>query len=173
MKFTTVVAPLALLAGSAVATTESIVQGVTVVDLSTLKLKNYIDTWTGNLLGALPIVAESTSLLANINRGEKAAKASEEVDIYGALAIAEITTKLQGSVNGTMRSLIDAKPKFKKLGQGPIILLNLKLQKSATEDMSAAIVEKVPDYLRELAAGLTEPILADFDLALDEFALFQ
>ncbi|KAK3339541.1 hydrophobic surface binding protein A-domain-containing protein [Neurospora tetraspora] len=172
MKFTTLLAPVAILASTVAADAASIQTALDTINLSTLKLKNYVDTWNGKLLTVIPIVSESTSLLANINRGTKTAEASEELDTLGALGVGQKTSTLATSVNQTITAIIASKPKFDKLLLSPTILLNLKLEKKATEEMSEAIVSKIPELFRDFAKSLTVPIFESFDEAIETYKLF-
>ncbi|KAK0721654.1 hydrophobic surface binding protein A-domain-containing protein, partial [Lasiosphaeria miniovina] len=142
------------------------------VDNSTLNLQSNIAGWKGDLLGTLPIISESTALLASINKGTKLAKASTAVDFLGAIGVALATVSLATSVNTSLTAVIAAKHKFDKLKLSPVILVDLDLQKKATTDMSNASAAQVPADLKDLAATLVEPIFAAFDKAIDVFNPF-
>jgi hypothetical protein len=168
MKFTTLLTPLCLL-GPALADSAAIVAALTTVDESTTKLGNAVSNWKGDILGTLPIVAESTALLIHVKKGTKTAEDSEALDFMATLDVAVATNDLVKSVNATMTALIGAKGKFDKLLMSPLIFVNLELQKGATTKMSEAIISKVPVELQELAGSLVAPIDASFELAIDAF----
>ena len=168
MKFTTLLAPLALV-GAALADSKSIVGALTTVDGTTTKLGNAVAKWKGDLLGTLPIVAESTALLVQVGKGTKTAKDSAALDFAGTIDVATATNKLVVSVNTTMTALIGARKKFDKLLLTPVILIDLGLQRRATSEMSAAIIAKVPADLQALAKNLVAPIDASFALAIAAF----
>lgn len=168
MKFTTLLAPLALI-GTALAAGNTIVGALTTVDGTTVKLGSAVARWKGDLLGTLPIVAESTALLVQVNKGTKTAKDSAALDFAGTLDVATATNKLVTSVNTTMTALIGARKKFDKLLMSPVILIDLGLQRHATAEMSAAIIAKVPADLQALAKNLVAPIDASFALAIAAF----
>ncbi|KAA8629350.1 hypothetical protein SMACR_01077 [Sordaria macrospora] len=172
MKFTTLLAPVAILASTVAADAASIQTALDTINLSTLKLKNYVDTWNGKLLTVIPIVGESTSLLASINRGKQTAEESEELDTLGALGVGEKTSKLATSVNQTITTIITSKPKFDKLLLSPTILLNLKLEKKATEELNDVIISKIPELFRDFARSLSAPIIDSFDEAIETYKLF-
>lgn len=70
-------------------------------------------------------------------------------------------------------TLVNAKPKFDKLViVSPVVLINLKLQKAATDKFSAAVISKVPVDLKETAEGLVAPIDIAFEAALEEYSPF-
>lgn len=173
MKFTTLLAPIAFLASTVAADSLEIQKALETINLSTLKLKNYVETWNGKLLTVIPIVSESTSLLANINRGKKVAEASEELDALGALGVGEKTSILATSVNQTITTIIASKPKFDKLLLSPTILLNLKLEKKATEELNEVVISKIPELFQEFARSLSVPIIESFDEAIEEYKLFK
>lgn len=172
MRFTTLLAPVAILASTVAADAASIQTALDTINLSTLKLKNYVDTWNGKLLTVIPIVSESTSLLANIKRGTKTAEASEELDTLGALGVGEKTSNLATTVNQTITAIITSKPKFDKLLLSPTILLNLKLEKKATEELNDVIVSKIPELFQDFARSLSAPIIDSFDEAIETYKLF-
>ncbi|KAK5657842.1 hypothetical protein OQA88_2915 [Cercophora sp. LCS_1] len=170
MRFTAVLAPLALVATTVFG--QAIVESLNTVNDKTLQLGKAVTNWNGKLFSALPIVKVSADVLASIQKGTKATKKSEPLDFLGALGVAEATTKLAVSVNSSLTTLIDAKPKFDKLLLSPVILTTLGVQKKATTEMSAAIIEKVPAELREIAGELVKPIDASFELAIDAYHPF-
>lgn len=172
MKLTTLLAPLTLI-GAALADSAAIVDAVKKANEDTAKLGQVVSKWKGDILGTLPIVAESTALLVTVKKGKKVASESDEMDFYGTLDVAYAVTDLTAVVNTTLTALIDAKPKFDKLLMSPLIFGTLELQKKATDEMSEAIVSKVPVQLQDLARDIAAPIDASFELALDEFHPFH
>ncbi|KAK0637001.1 hydrophobic surface binding protein A-domain-containing protein [Bombardia bombarda] len=174
MKLTTLLTPLSLLAlqaSTVLADGASIVNALDTVNNSTLKLNSLVSSWNGKLLGTLPIVAESTALLAHIMKGTKTAKDSAALAALDALGVAGSTITLSASVNTTLTTIIAAKRKFDKRSLSPVILLNLELEKSATEDFSAAIIAKLPADLQGLAQNLVAPIDASFEQGIDKYKL--
>jgi hypothetical protein len=168
MKLTTLLATLSL-TSTALADGASIVFALTTVDATTTKLGTAVSTWKGDILGTLPIITESTTLLVQVKKGTKTAQQSKALDVAATLDVATATNKLVSSVNTTMGALIEATSKFNNLLLSPLIYVNLGLQKKATGEMSEAIIEKVPAELRELARGLVAPIERSFEMALEEF----
>ncbi|KAK4134439.1 putative antigenic cell wall galactomannoprotein [Trichocladium antarcticum] len=171
MRLVTLLAPLAF-AASVLADGQAIAGALAKTDTATAKLGAAVSKWRGDLLGALPIVAESTGLLTTVKKGTKTAENSEPLDFDGTLAVAHATQKLTGTVNSTLTALINAKPKFDKLRMSPLIFITLELQKKATNDMSDAIIAKVPEQLQALARDIVAPIAASFEVALDVYHLF-
>ncbi len=82
------------------------------------------------------------------------------------------TITLASSVNSTITAIVAAKSKFDKLLLSPVILLNLELEKSATDDLSAAIIEKVPTELQAIAQTLVDGIDASFDQSIAAYNPF-
>ena len=170
MRLTTLLTPLALIT-TAVADSKSIVAALTSADTATAKLGTVVTSWKGDILGALPIVTDSTALLITVKKGTKTATDSAALDFYGTLDVATATQHLTATVNSTLSALIGAKHKFDKLLMSPVIFVTLELQKKATADMSDAIIAKVPAQLQELAKDIVAPIGASFEVALDAFHL--
>lgn len=163
---------LAALASGALASGDTIEAAIHTIDESTLALNEDVAQWNGKLLGVLPIVKDSTSLLTDINDGKKAATDSEPLDFGETIQVAGATIQLATDVNTTLEAVIQAKPKFDKLHLSPIILVNLKLQQHSTDKFSNAVVEKVPQELQETAKQLVAGIADSFDKAIDAYALF-
>jgi hypothetical protein len=150
----------------------SIVNSMQTISNATIALGTTVSSWHGTLLGTIPIVAQSTSLLDEIRKGADVAKASANLTTLEAIQVAQATRALAAGVNATLETLIAAENKFDRLLLGPIILLNLKLEKDATEDFSGAVIQKTPEGLRRVAQILVDEILAGFDKALDTYKLF-
>ena len=150
----------------------TILENVQQIDSSTAALGQTVEQWKGNFIGTLPIIESSFSLLKDINTGAKDAEASAPLTLDEAFGVAEATIELSGTVNSTLQAVIDRKPEFDKLLLGPIILGNLKMQNSATEKFSSAIVEKVPEEAQAIAESLIADIEASFKRALDVYSLF-
>lgn len=162
---------LAFLAGNVRADGATIVSALNEVDSKTTTLDDTVQSWSGDLFGSFPIVTESASLLLAIYEGKDAAEDSDELTTDEALSIATAVNTLAAAVNSTMTTIIDAHDKFEDLLLAPVVLLDLKAQKAASDDMSSAIVAKVPAALQAIAKNLVAPIDASFDLAIDAFSL--
>ncbi|KAH8895837.1 hypothetical protein GQ53DRAFT_761588 [Thozetella sp. PMI_491] len=165
--------PLAALASTVLADGASIGAALGNINNITNTLQATVAAWDGNLFGTLPITIQSAELLAAINDGTKVAKASDVLDINGVLTVASATISLASSVNTTITTLIAAKPKFDKLLLSPVILINLELEKKATDDFSAAIIEKIPTDFQAIAQSLVDGIDASFDQGIDKFNPFS
>ncbi len=172
MIFTKVLLSLAAVASTVVADGAAIAAALEKVNNITTTLQTTVSSWDGDLLGALPITIQSAELLSAINEGTKTAKASAALETLEAVTVAEDTIALGSSVNSTITAIIAAKPKFDKLLLSPVILLNLELEKSATDELSAAIIEKVPAALQATAQQLVSVIDDSFDEGLDAYNPF-
>lgn len=63
--------------------------------------------------------------------------------------------------------MVAAKGKFDGLlVVSPVVLLNLGLEKKATDRFGAAVVEKVPEALQGIAKGLLVPVDESFEEAI-------
>ncbi|KAJ9161737.1 hypothetical protein NKR19_g1980 [Coniochaeta hoffmannii] len=174
MRFTTFLAPLALVASTVTASGATISDAIGVINTVTLELQSKVAGWKGppDLLGTLPIIAVSTELLKDINNATKTAKASAPLDALEALTVAIAINNLSGSVNSTISTIIARKRDFDKLLLSPVILLNLELEKDATDRLGVALADKVPEELKGAAATLQATIDGYFDNGINAYKLF-
>lgn len=172
MRVTNFLAPLALLASTVAANGQAIADAVGVINTVTLELQSKVTSWKGDLLGTLPIIVSSTELLQDIDNATKTAKASQPLEALEALTVAVAINSLSGSVNSTISALIARKHQFDKLLLSPVILLNLELEKDATDKLGAALQEKVPANLQGAAASLQATIDGYFDTGIKAYKLF-
>jgi hypothetical protein len=163
---------LASLPALAAADGASIVASIETIASDTTSLNDTVSSWKGGLLGTLPIIVQSTTLLSNIKKGADVAAASANLTTIEAITVAQATQLLAADVNSTLETIIAAEAKFDKLLLGPVILLNLKLERDATEDFSDAVLGKVPAALLPLATRLVGGILTGFDKAIETYKLF-
>ncbi|KAI6819385.1 hypothetical protein KC332_g3649 [Hortaea werneckii] len=161
-----------LLASTVYADGAAILKSLDKISASTNKLNDAVVAFKGDLPGALPIAADSIALLENIHSGTKTAKASHSLTFDETIKVAGATFGLQSTVNMTLANIEDAKPKFDKLLLSPVILGNLKLDKSTTDEFSMAVTEKVPENLQATAMQLTAGFDAAFDEAIATYKLF-
>ncbi|KAJ9137955.1 hypothetical protein NKR23_g8787 [Pleurostoma richardsiae] len=152
--------PVALADGAA------IVSALSVIAVDTAALNNTVITWDGGLLGALPIVTESATLLKDINKATDIAKSSANLSLIETVNVAVATQALIQDVNLTLTTIIAAKPKFDHLLLSPVTLLNLELEKDATDKFSAVVASKVPAELVAAAQALAGQIDDEFDEAI-------
>ncbi|KAL1891486.1 hypothetical protein Sste5346_007577 [Sporothrix stenoceras] len=162
---------VAVTASTAAASGADIVSALNNVDSETADLQSTVEDWSGGLLGSIPIVTQSAHVLSAINDGTDTAEDSDPLTTEEALSIATAVSTLATTVNGTMTALINAHDDFEHLLLAPIVLLDLKTQKSASDDMSAAIIAKVPQALQAIATNLAAPIAASFEQAIEVFSL--
>ncbi|KAF4451324.1 antigenic cell wall [Fusarium albosuccineum] len=162
--------PIVALAGSVLASGDTITAAIDDIANATLALNKTIATWPRTLIGTLPIITKSTELLAEIHKGTKVARASEPLSFDETLQVAQATINLAADVNTTLETVIRAKPDFDRLLLSPVILLNLKLQQDASEDFSSAVIEKVPEELQGNAETLTKGIDDSFVKAIKKYS---
>lgn len=150
----------------------SILDSMKEIDASTLELKESVDNWSGNFLGTFPIIEKSGGLLVDIKQGKKAAENSAELTLEETFFVAQATLALSTNVNSTLETVIAAKSKFDKLLLGPVILVNLKVERHATEEFSTAVIEKIPKEFQEVAKQLVGTIDTSFAKAIEAYDLF-
>ncbi|KAH6895965.1 hydrophobic surface binding protein A-domain-containing protein [Thelonectria olida] len=161
---------LAGLASTAVASGATIIAAMDSISNSTKALNKTIASWDGRVLGVCGITVKSTQLLLDIKNGTEVAHASANLTFNEAVQVASATTSLATVVNSTLTTIIKAKSKFDKLLLTPVIHVTLELQKNATDEFSAAVIEKVPKSLQGTAKGLVKPIAEAFDKAIKKYS---
>lgn len=149
----------------------AIVEALGTLSTSSAELNNTVAGWSGELFDALPIVTQSVGLLTDTKDAAGVAEESEPLTLEEAVSLAVVMQSLTGDIGNTLTTIEDAKPKFDKLLFGPIILINLKLQKKETDKLSGAVVEKVPEGLREVAQGMVDEVSQLFEEAIDAYSL--
>lgn len=170
MKFSLIA--FAALASTAVADLASIQKSLGEVSKSVDKVKSALDGWKGDLIGTLPVVAASAELVitleVNTLKIKKSANLTEDEAIEVAGTTAELITNTQPVLDG----ITAAKPKFDKLLLSPVIYLSLLTQKSATLDLSAAVVSKIPETFAEIGEALIAEISGLFDTVIAVYKPF-
>lgn len=137
----------------------------------TVALNETVAHWNGLPLSLLGIVGKSNSLLNDIKKGTKTAKASDPLTFDEALNVATVTVDLATDVHQTLDTIVRSKPRFDVyLIVSPILKKVLKDQKAATVDFSNAVVSKVPADLQAVAKNLIQPIYDDFDKAIAAYS---
>ena len=164
--------PLATLFSFAWADGASITAAINNIESTTLELQDTVSGFNGNPLTVVKILAESTALLGDINKATFTAATSANLTDTEALALATTVQTLSGDVSSTLNTIVAKKPVFERELLAPSILLNLKLEKAATDQFSAALVSKVPPELQAIAQALAAPIDQAFDSAIDAYDTF-
>lgn len=163
---------LTALAGAhaALADGAAILDAITAIQNATLDLASTVGSWDGSFLGSLPIIGDSTSLLAKIKEGTATAEQSANLTDIEGFSVGIATLGLVTDVNSTLTTLIAAKPKFDKNLITGVALLNLELEKSASGDFSEAVISKLPAAFAAAGETLSAEISASFDQAIDVFS---
>lgn len=169
--------PLSFLLARALADGAAIVAAMSTISTATVNLNNTVSSFPDNiLLDALDIgslLADSITLLNDINSATSVAQQSANLTLTEAISVAESTLSLASVVESTLTNIVNSKPKFDKLlVVSPVILLNLKSEKSATDNFGAAVVSKVPSELQATAQSLLAPIDDAFNSAIAAYENF-
>lgn len=162
--------PLALLASTVLADGASILEAIGKIANDTLQLNSTVASWSGDVLGTLPIIAVSTALLADINSGTQTAEASANLTMADTLDVAQATITLVADVQSALGTLIAAREKFIRLLLAPVIEIDLQLEKSATDKFSAAVISKVPATYQGFAEIIVAPVDIAFDYAIGNYS---
>ena len=170
MLSTTILGGLALTIATAV-DGAAIIDSLGTLSTSSAELNNTVAEWSGGLFEALPIVTQSIGLLTDTKEAAGVAEESEPLTFEEATTLAGAMQGLTTDIKNTLTTLKNTKPKFDKLSLGPVILINLELQKKETDNLSAAVVEKVPEELQEVAQGMVDQVGELFSKAIDAYSL--
>jgi len=161
---------LAFLATTVLADGASILAALSQIQNSTIALNQTVSEFQPGLAGlaeVLPLLSASTTLLTDINHATKVASDSANLTDAEAIGVAGATQSLSSAVNSTLENVIKTKPKYDTLlVVSPVVLLNLKLEKDATDKFGDAVVEKVPVGLQGIAKQLLAPIDDSFEEAI-------
>jgi hypothetical protein len=138
---------VSLLLTTVLADGASILAAMAKISASTAKLNNTVADFPAGIAGladVVPLLIDSTTLLHDINSGTKVAQQSANLTNAEVLGVAGATQALVTSVQSVLNTLVAAKPKFDKLLiVSPVVLINLKEEKSATDKFSAAVISKL------------------------------
>ncbi|KAH8746216.1 hydrophobic surface binding protein A-domain-containing protein [Diaporthe sp. PMI_573] len=156
--------------GSVLADGAAIASAISAIQNATDELTTTVSNYNGNLLGSLPIIVQSTSLLSTIKKGTKTAEESAALADLEALTVGLATITLVGKVNASLDAIVDAKPKFDRNLLTPVVLLNLEQQRSASSDFSDAVVSKLPAAFVSTGQQLAAQISAAFSEAISVYS---
>ena len=148
----------------------TITNAITAIQNATNELATTVGNWDGDILGSLPIIAQSTSLLATINQGTETAKQSATLSDIEALTVGLATITLVDDVQTSLDVIVDAKSKFDSDLLTAVVLLNLEEEKSASLAFSNAVVNTLPESFVETGEQLAEEISTAFDDAISVYS---
>ena len=160
------VLPLFLFITTILADGASILAAISSITNDTLALNHTVASWSGDPLGALPILIQATTLLSTINSGTRTASSSANLTDLETIGVAQATITLVSDVQSTLNTIVTAKPKFATLLVAPVIELNLLEEKAATDKFSAAVINKVPAAFQGAAATIVAPVDVAFTNAI-------
>lgn len=147
----------------------SITGAITAIQNATNVLSNTVAQWNGDILGAVPIITQSTSLLKIIDEGIAITKASTVLSETEAVTIGLATTTLATTINSLLVVVVDAKTRFDRVLLTPVVLLNLEQEKSASSLLSSAVVGKLSEESVAKVQQLFAQIIAAFDGAIGSY----
>ncbi|KAM4054344.1 hydrophobic surface binding protein A domain-containing protein [Hirsutella rhossiliensis] len=169
MRVASVVVSASALAGSVLGDGNTIRNAMKTIGRDTAALGDAVSSWSGDLLGALPIVGKAGGLLVALKHGAHTADVSTPLSFDEALTVATATGDLASTVNKTLDALVSARPKFDHLFVTPLILITLDVQRGASNDFSSKVVGKVPKELQSIARQLIKGIDDNFGAAIDAY----
>ncbi|CAN8097619.1 unnamed protein product [Discula destructiva] len=156
-------------ASSVLADGAAITAAIATIQNATLDLTATVASWNGDLLGAIPIVTHSASVLHTINEATGTAKESATLSNPEAISVGGGIISLGTVVNASLATIVAAKPKFDESLLTGVVLLNLNLEKAASAGFSKAVIDKLPATFVTTAQTLAGQITASFNQAIDVF----
>lgn len=161
--------PIATLVSFAAADGAAIVAAMTKVADQSVALNDTVASWNGNVFALLPILVDSTKLLEDIYSATSTAKSSANLTITEGFAVAQETSALSSIVQSTLATIVSKKDDFAHLFLQVAILLELKAEKSATDNFAATVTAKLPAELQPVAPSLIAPIDTAFNSAIADY----
>ncbi|ATY65847.1 Cell wall galactomanno [Cordyceps militaris] len=163
MLLSNLVAPMAL-AATVLADGAAINAALKTVDGSINSLTATLNSFSGDIFGAIPVLFSSMSLKSNIDKGTKVANASQPLTSDDSLALADTVNTIIADASKSIDAFIAVKPKFDKLLiVTPIASGQIKGLRTSTVALGNAIIAKVPADFTDVATQLVSQILAQFD----------
>ncbi|KAM3549000.1 hypothetical protein MY1884_008938 [Beauveria asiatica] len=162
-----------LLALAALATTAvaDIKGSLGTIDTQVAQLNKTVSSYSGGLVGLIPITTDALCLLDDIYQGTRTARASPPLGYDAALDIAGATGTLADDVNTVIGTLVRTKPKFDNwVIVTPIIKVMVEQQRDATKELCDAILAKIPKELADIAAILIKQIDDKFAEGIKAFS---
>jgi len=171
MRFALLPLGVSLLAAQVLADGASILAAMATISNATVALNNTINGFPSNpeiAIGDIaPLLVDSVNLLDDINSGTTVATQSGNLTLSDTIQVAQATQSLVTVVSTTLSNVMRTKAAFDKLKViSPVILVNLKLEKEATDRFGTAVVAKVPFAFQATARSLLSPIDAAFNTTI-------
>ncbi|KAL2812251.1 hydrophobic surface binding protein A-domain-containing protein [Aspergillus granulosus] len=171
MKFSAVLSALALVAPGVLASPTqrdlATIQGVvTDIQAQVNALQTAIESTP---LDPDAIVAQSETLVSTIQAGATTVNAQPVLTDIEALGLVTPVQDLAADVESTVQALIGVKEDILALGEGCTTLEALEAQAAAAQQLSDAIVSKVPPALAEIAAELAATVSNAIQAGIDAY----
>jgi hypothetical protein len=167
---TTFLAPIAF-AATVLADGAAINGALKTVDNNIKALTSSLKSFNGNIFATLPILGASTKLNKSIQSATSITNDSEPLTSDETLALADTTNIIITDAKASIDAVIEVKPKFDKLYiVSPITVGLIKELKKSTGQLGDAIIAKVPQDFKEVAAELIGEINKQFDRGLEAYA---
>jgi hypothetical protein len=172
MKFSAVLSALALVAPGVLASPTqrdiATIQGViTDIQAQVNSLQTAIEATP---LDPDAIVAQSETLVSTIQDGAATVNSQPVLSQIEALGLVSPVQDLAADVDTTVQALIGVKDDILALGEGCTTLEALQAQAAAAQQLSDAIVSKVPAALEDIATELAATVSTAIQNGVDAYA---
>ncbi|KAL3462497.1 hydrophobic surface binding protein A-domain-containing protein [Aspergillus heterothallicus] len=172
MKFSAILSTLALVAPGVLASPTqrdlATIQGViTDIQAQVNSLQTAIEATP---LDPDAIVAQSDTLVSTIQEGATTVDGQPALTQIEALGLVSPVQDLAADVDTTVQALIAVKDDIDALGEGCTTLTALEAQAAAAQQLSDAIVSKVPDALKDISTELAATISTAIQNGIDAYA---
>lgn len=165
MKFFTFFLFLAALLGLALADGAAILGAMKEVVAETKELEDTVASYNGRITVLFKVLSKNRHLLKILKRGVIAANQSAPLEGLDALAVAKESEVLVEAAKSSLSTIVRKKRRFKGFLRHRTLHI-LKKQRAASRKFSDAIIEKVPEELREVAKLMSAPVDVAFNDAI-------
>ncbi|KAF2668128.1 hypothetical protein BT63DRAFT_479550 [Microthyrium microscopicum] len=119
-----------------------------------------VNSFTGDVAGAAPILTDSTDLQGSLTNGTGVINSASSLSLEGVLVLLPSVLSLDSSVEGVSNALINKKPTFDSAQLSSVVLQQLQGQQTAAQGLVTVLLGKLPSYLPSaLGKALSAPAL--------------
>ncbi|KAE9973599.1 hypothetical protein Vi05172_g12627 [Venturia inaequalis] len=126
--------------------------------------------FTGDAVDAVPILDDSGTLLKMLKDGQAKVSGTETIGLKDSIEVLYPVYNLNTAVDGVVKSLMDKKPMFDKVGVTLVVADRLEDEKTAAQALITAVVSKLPAYLPGvIGTTAAQPIMDKLEKATNAF----
>lgn len=119
---------------------------------------------------AKSLTTASAAIISALNTGTENVAKANPIALTDALALLSEGTALSNNAKKVIGDLLTKKTIIVNAKQGPIVVEQLKGQKTATEAFAKAVTAKLPAAVQSVGAGLVTQVTTQLDNGIKEFS---